>query len=73
MVLDAARVMSEKFAGVCRMVVSEFLDPNHTSKLMILVSLMIPTFARNTLALSIGELQNRDTSVAASLIARRRQ
>jgi hypothetical protein len=29
------------------MVVSEFLDLNHTSKLMILVSLMIPKFARN--------------------------
>jgi hypothetical protein len=29
------------------MVLSEFLDLNHTSKFMILVSLMIPKFARD--------------------------
>ena len=40
-------VMIEKFAGVRGMVRSEFLDLNHTSKLMILVSLMIPKFARD--------------------------
>jgi hypothetical protein len=39
--------MIEKFAGVSRMVLSEFLDLNHTSKPMILVSLMIPKFARD--------------------------
>ena len=38
-------MMIEKFAGVSRMVLSEFLDLNHTSKPMILVSLMIPKFA----------------------------
>ena len=37
--------MIEKFAGVRRVVLSEFLDLNHTSKSMILVSLMIPKFA----------------------------
>ena len=41
---------------------SEFLDLNHTSKIMILVSLLIPKFAR-TLASKFGELRNRDTSV----------
>jgi len=45
--LYAASVMIEKFAGVRDMVRSEFLDLNHTSKLMILVSLMIPKFARD--------------------------
>jgi hypothetical protein len=39
--------MIEKFAGVRRMVLSEFLDPNHTRKSMLLVSLMIPKFARD--------------------------
>jgi hypothetical protein len=38
--------MIEKFAGVRSLVGSEFLDLNHTSKSMILVSLMIPKFAR---------------------------
>ena len=38
-------VMIEKFAGVCGMVLSEFLDLNHTSRSMILVSLMLPKFA----------------------------
>jgi hypothetical protein len=38
--------MIEKFASVRGMVRSEFLDLNHTSKFMILVSLMIPKFAR---------------------------
>ena len=42
-----ASVMIEKFAGACGMVRSEFLDLNHTSKSMILVSLMIPKFARD--------------------------
>jgi hypothetical protein len=37
--------MIEKFARVRGMVRSEFLDLNHTSKLMIPVSLMIPKFA----------------------------
>ena len=40
-------VIIEKFAGVCGLVRSEFLDLNHTSKSMILVSLMIPKFARD--------------------------
>ena len=44
--MRGARVMIEKFAGVSRMVVSEFLDLNHTNKPMILVSLVIPKFAR---------------------------
>ena len=38
-------VMIEKFAGGRGLVGSEFLDLNHTSKLMIPVSLMIPKFA----------------------------
>jgi hypothetical protein len=38
--------MIEKFAGVRSLVGSEFLD-HHTSKSMILVSLMIPKFARD--------------------------
>ena len=38
--------MIEKFADVSRTVLSEFLDLNHTSKPMILVSLIIPKFAR---------------------------
>jgi hypothetical protein len=37
--------MIEKFAGADCKVWSEFLDLNHTSKSMILVSLMIPKFA----------------------------
>ena len=52
--------MIEKFAGVCGMVGSEFIDLNHTSKPMVLVSLMIPKFAW-TLAAKVGELRNRDT------------
>ena len=40
--------MIEKFAGVRGLGVSEFLDLNHTSKALILVSLMIPKFARDT-------------------------
>src|SRR5262245_31811866 len=54
--------MIEKFAGVRGLVRSEFLDLNHTSKPMILVSLVIPKFAPS-LASSTGELRNRDTSV----------
>jgi hypothetical protein len=38
-------VMTEKFAGACGTVRSEFLDLNHTSKFMIPVSLLIPKFA----------------------------
>jgi hypothetical protein len=37
--------MIEKFASVRGDLPSEFLDLNHTSKLMILVSLLIPKFA----------------------------
>ena len=39
--------MIEKFAGVGSLVGSEFLDLNHTSNAMNLVSLMIPKFARD--------------------------
>jgi hypothetical protein len=49
-------VMIEKFAGVCDMVVSEFLNLNHTSNTMILVSLVISKFAPK-LASNTGELQ----------------
>ena len=38
--------MIEKFAILGGTVPSEFLDLNHTSKIMILVSLLIPKFAR---------------------------
>jgi len=41
-------MMIEKFARSCGKVPSEFLDLNHTSKTMILVSLLIPKFARHT-------------------------
>jgi len=37
--------MIGKFAAVRSLVLSEFLDLNHTSKLVILVSLMISKFA----------------------------
>ena len=40
--------MIDKFARVSSLVRSEYLDLNHTSKSMILVSLMIPKFARDT-------------------------
>ena len=40
--------MIDKFARVRGMVRSEFLDLNHTDEPMILVSLMIPKFARDT-------------------------
>ncbi len=39
--------MIEKFAGARRKVASEFLDLNHTSKYVTLVSLMIPKFAQD--------------------------
>jgi len=39
--------MIEKFAAYRGMVSSEFLDLNHTSKTVILVSLLIPKFARD--------------------------
>ena len=38
--------MIEKFAHPCHILVSEFHDLNHTSNIMLLVSLMIPKFAR---------------------------
>jgi hypothetical protein len=40
--------MIEKFANAGIAVPSEFLDLNHTSKSMFLVSLMIPKFAPDT-------------------------
>jgi hypothetical protein len=45
MAVRATSVMIEKFAGVRGLVLSEFLDLNHTSKPMSLVSLMIAKFA----------------------------
>ena len=54
--------MIEKFAIVSGEVSSEFLDLNHTSKAMTLVSLMIPKFTLAPAA-NAGELRNRDTSV----------
>ena len=42
-----AGVMIEKFAGVRSLGASEFVDLNYTSKVLILVSLMIPKFARD--------------------------
>ena len=41
-------VMIEKFAVIRRSAGSEFLDLNHTAKDMVLVSLLIPKFARDT-------------------------
>jgi len=40
-------MMIEKVASMCSTVRSEFLDLNHTRKLIILVSLLIPKFARD--------------------------
>ena len=51
--------MIEKFAFVSCEVSSEFLDLNHTSKSMLLVSLMIAKLAPDSAAHS-GELRNRD-------------
>jgi hypothetical protein len=42
--------MIEKFVTSPGMASSEFLDLNHTSKIMILVSLLIPKFAQDTSA-----------------------
>ena len=56
----ATSVMIEKFAGARGLGLSKFLDLNHTSKSMILVSLMIPKFAPEPAART-GELRNRDT------------
>ena len=42
-----AGVMIGKFASTCGKASSEFLDLNHTSKLMILVSLLILKFAKD--------------------------
>jgi hypothetical protein len=53
--------MIEKFAGVFGMGVSEFIDLNHTSYSMDLVSLVIPKFARDAGGEG-GELRTRDTS-----------
>ena len=61
--------MIEKFAGVRGLLRSEFHDLNHTSKSMILVSLMIAKFARD-LAARHGELRNRDTGVNPASHAR---
>ena len=44
---EPSSVMIEKFAGVRGLIRSEFLDLNHTGKSMILVSLVIPKFARD--------------------------
>mgnify|MGYP001336774366 CR=1 FL=1 len=60
--------MIEKFAPNLAASTGEFLDLNHTSKPMVLVSLMIPKFAR-TLAAKVGELRNRDTSFMPELRA----
>jgi hypothetical protein len=46
-ILWTAGVMIEKFAGLRGLVVSEFLDLNHTSEHTMLVSLLIPKFARD--------------------------
>ena len=40
--------MTEKFASHCGRVPSEFLDLNHTSKILVLVSQVMPKFARDT-------------------------
>ena len=52
----SASVMIEKFACAGGRLPSEFLDLNHTSKSMILVSLMIPKFAHES------SIQRRRTS-----------
>jgi hypothetical protein len=44
---EPSSVMIEKFAGVRGSVLSEFLDLNHTIKFVILVSLVLPKFARD--------------------------
>jgi hypothetical protein len=41
----ASSVMIEKFATSCSRVAREFLDLNHTSKSISLVSLVVPKFA----------------------------
>jgi hypothetical protein len=43
--LPGSSVMIEKFAISSSLLPSEFLDLNHTSKSIFLVSLMIPKFA----------------------------
>ncbi|OJU24266.1 MAG: hypothetical protein BGN89_17270 [Alphaproteobacteria bacterium 64-6] len=58
--LRCASVMIEKFATDRGQASSEFLDLNHTSKIMFLVSLLIPKFARDP-ASRRGELRYRDT------------
>jgi hypothetical protein len=40
--------MIQKFAATSGQLLSEFLDLNHTSKILILMSLLFPKFARNT-------------------------
>ena len=59
--MASTSVMIEKFATARGRGRSEFLDLNHTSKSLILVSLMIAKFARDAAA-KVGELRNRDTS-----------
>ncbi len=48
--------MIEKFARSCGTGLSEFLDLTHTSKLMILVSFLIPKFAWD------ASIEDRQTS-----------
>ena len=49
-------MMIEKFATRRGTVPSEFLDLNHTGKIVILVSLLIPKFARD------ASIEDRRTS-----------
>jgi hypothetical protein len=60
----AASVMIEKFACMNGWVASEFLDLNHTSKSMLLVSFWFRSSLR-VQAASAGGLRNRDTSLYA--------
>ncbi len=53
--------MIEKFATSLGTISSEFLDLNQASKTIILVSLLIPKFARDT-SFEVGELRNGNTS-----------
>ena len=55
--------MIEKFANTRCMLRSEFLDLNHTSKAMTLVSLLLPKFARGP---SIEVLANFESGTLAS-------
>ncbi len=55
--------MIEKFAGMCRAVGSEFLDLNHTSKYMSLVSLLIFEVRSGRWLQEVANFENRDTRV----------